>query len=395
MATFVEKSEQNQYEKRIQRHKRQKLFVIVGIVGVLAVVCVYMVNSYINRKFNSYNVSKTIERQDTGSTAYYPYKNQVLKVSRDGASAVDAEGNITFNGSYEMQKPAVDICEDYIAVADIGGKDIYVFDGENSGTKITVTSPIIQVQVARQGVIAVLTEGKDTNTIQLLKTNTTTDAVIVDRPTNVYSNGFPVSIALSDDGTKLVTSYLLVNNGVIQNQITFYNFGEVGQNEVNKMVGMKDFGKTIVSKVTFLGNDTVCVFKEDGFELFSMKEKSKEIENITFKQEIKSVFHSSSYVGVVLDNGTQENPYQVVVYDTSGNKVLDCSIDYNYEQIYCTEKEILFFSEYEGHVLKLNGVEKFRYNFPSPVISLLPINDYNKYFLISDNNIDIIKLTEE
>ena len=56
---------------------------------------------------------------------------------------------------------------------------------------------------------------------------------------------------------------------------------------------------------------------------------------------------------------------------------------------------VLFYSQNEGHILKLNGVEKLSLQFSVNVTELLPLNNYNKYYLVEDNQIDIIKLTEE
>lgn len=395
MATFTDKSDFVQYEKRIRRHKKQKLFVLLGILLVAAAICVYLVYSYINRTFNAYSVTKEIERQDAGEVQYLPYGDKVLKVSNDGACAYSESGNIVFNGSYTMRKPQVDICGDYVAVADIGGTSIYVFDGSNSGKEIKVTLPIIQVQVSDQGMVAVLMEGEDTNVIQLLKSEINVDNLVAERVTNVYDNGFPINITLSDDGKKLVTNYMLVNNGVIKNQVTFYNFSDVGQNEVNRMVGMKDYGDTTIADVRFIGNNAVCVLTSDGFELFSFSEKSEEVYQQTFENKIKSVFSTDSYIGFVTENYDDKNKYQVQVYNTSGKSVYKDSIAFAYDQVVMSEKEMIFYSENECHIIKLNGVEKFVDTFDLNISAIMAINHYDKYFLVSDANIDIIKLTED
>lgn len=395
MATFADKSDFVQYEKRIQRHKKQKLFILIGILLIAAAICVYLVYSYINRVFNNYTVSVQIERQEAGVAQYLPYGDKLLKVTKDGASAYDSIGNITFNGSYNMRSPKADICEDYVAVADIGGKSIYVFDGSNSGKQITVNLPILQVQVARQGMVAVLMEDKDTNVIQLIKSDTTVDSLVAKVVTNVEDNGFPVNIALSDDGKRLLTNYMQVNNGVIKNQVTFYSFSDVGENEINRMVGMKDYGDTTVADVLFIGNNTACVLTTTGFELFSFSEKPHEIYQQTFEQAIKSVFHTSEYIGFVIENYDEADKYKVLVYNTKGDKVYDDSISFDYDKVIMSEKEMIFYSEKESHIIKTNGVEKFKFAFDGNVSGIMPINNYNKYYLINDTDIDIIKLTED
>ncbi len=395
MATFTDKTDFVQYEKRIRRHKKQKLFIALGILLVAVVICVYLVYSYINRIFHDYSVTQEIERQDAGEVQYLPYGDQILKISRDGACAYSSSGNITFNGSYNMRNPQADICEDYVAVADIGGTSIVVFDGSNSGKEITVTLPILQIQVARQGMIAVLMEDKDTNIIKLIKSDTSVDAEVADVVTNVDKNGFPVSIALSDDGKRLVTSYMQVTNGVIKNQVTFYSFSEVGQNEVNRMVGMRDYGDTTIADIKFIGNDSVCVLSDKGFTLFGFSEKSEEVYEKTFDTTIKSVFSTDSYIGFVTEQYDQSDKYQVTVYNTNGKNVYDAPISFAYDKVLMSDKEMIFYSEHECHIIKLNGVEKFASTFDENISSVMAINHYNKYYLITDTNIDIIKLTED
>ena len=66
---------------------------------------------------------------------------------------------------------------------------------------------------------------------------------------------------MSDDGQRLVTTYISISKGLIQSKITFYNFGMVGQNYEDKIVAGFDYGQTLVSKVEFINKDTVCIFE--------------------------------------------------------------------------------------------------------------------------------------
>lgn len=395
MARFMDKSDYTQIENRIKRHKKQKLIIITAVVAVLAIVSVSLIHAYFNRTYNSYKVEKAIKGSVSGDAQYFPYQGNVLKVSKDGVSAYTPSGNILFNGSYEMRNPSVDICGDYVAVADIGGYSVYVFDGKNSGKKLTMTLPILQVQVAKQGVIAVLMQDKDTNVIRMYNTESSIQDKLVETLTNVNKNGFPINIALSDDGKKMVTNYVAITNGVINSKVTFYSFSEVGQNEVNRMVGAKDYGNKIVSDVVFMGNDTVCVFTETGFDLFEMPEKNEEIAQVAFNRNLKSVFHTDSYIGVVLEDTSSKNQNEVLIYGTNGKQVYKGNIDFEYEAVTMSGKEIIFVSEEEGHILKLNGVQKYNDTFKTTVTAILPISGNDKYFLIDNNNVNVIKLTED
>lgn len=382
-------------DNRIKRHKQQRVTVIsIGIV-MIVVVCVYLLNSYKNRVFNSYKVEKSIERAEGNEVNYVAYGTNLLRYSRDGASAINSAGTSLWNGSYEMKNPHIDICGNYVVVADIGGYNFVVFDGNNSGVPYKVNLPILQVEVANQGVVAVLMEDKETNLIQLIYPSDTVKPIKAEILTVVEKNGFPLDISLSQDGNKLVTSYVAVQKGIVENYVTFYNFSEVGQNQ-NNMLGMKSMEGNLVADVEFLGNNTIAIYGESSVVLYTMVEiPSKDGVTIQFEQEIKSSFHTEEYLGFVLEPATGEEENRLVVYNLKGTKVLDTKIDFRYEKIVMYDKEIVFYSDLECNIVKLNGVEKFKHTFPSTIDGLVPINNYNKYFYVNNATVDIIKLTEE
>lgn len=385
------------YEKRLKNHKKHVITIAVFVILAVVIVCIYLVNSYLNRTFNSYKVVDEIERADSNTVKYASYGDKIIKYSRDGASAISDDGSVVWNGSYELQNPTIDMCGDYVAIADVGGTELYVYNGSDSGTKVEVLLPIVEVEVANQGLIAVVMENTDSNLIQLIDpySSAQVDNVVVEKQTSIQNNGFPVDISISNDGTKMVTNYLSVKNGVIQSQVTFYNFGEVGQNEVDRLVGMKDYGDQVIAKVEFLDNDTVGVYGESSVTLYSMKEINEEIKTLNWDKKINSIFSSSDYFGVILEDGNSEGNYQVCAYDLSGKEVMNENVDYQYTSVELSGSDLIFHSETTCNILRINGTEKFHYEFNKNLSYIFPLNNYTKYYLIDDTNINIIKLTEE
>ena len=75
--------------------------------------------------------------------------------------------------------------------------------------------------------------------------------------TTVEGDGVPVSMSVSDDGSKLVVAYTAVKGQELATSVVFYNFDEVGQNEVERIVGGYDtYGNQLVSKVEFINSDS-------------------------------------------------------------------------------------------------------------------------------------------
>lgn len=93
-------------------------------------------------------------------------------------------------------------------------------------------------------------ENGESNLIAIYDPYQSGDTLRVEVPTTVNNDGFPIDIALSHDGQKLVTGFLHADS-VLENRITFYNFDEVGQNEINRQTGMVNLEETLISNVLF------------------------------------------------------------------------------------------------------------------------------------------------
>ena len=207
------------------------------------------------------------------------YQNGVLRYSRDGAAAVDRDGNEMWNGSYDMENPALDICEEYAVVADIQGKSLYVYNGSDSGTKLTTDYPILQACVSKQGVVAVLLEDQSSNVIQVYNPYDDNKKLLVEIPTNV-EEGYPVSIDLSPDGTGVICASICVTSGAVKSQVAFYDFTDVGKN-TNCLVGAQEYKDRIVAEVKYLDEDHAALFSEKGFSLWKNMKKPKQVFNMT------------------------------------------------------------------------------------------------------------------
>ncbi len=369
----------------------------IGIAAVLVVLIILFVINIVNRNYVGYEVLNTAERSDSNTVHYLPYGGNILKYSRDGASALAPDGSPIWNGSYEMKAPYADVCGSYVVIADIGGKECYVFNGSDSGTLIRTLDPILQVRVASQGVVAVVTEQKDANLITVYNPYDASNQVVFEIPTVAAESGYPTGIALSQDGIKLATAYVSVKGGVLESSLTIYNLGDVGKNNINYVVGAKAYEQNLIGELKFLNKDVLCVFTETGYTLFKGSQIPEEAYTVTLEEEIRSIFHTDSQVGLITENKEAEGGrYRVRVFGTGSEEpALNTTIDFNYESVSASGKDILFTSGNSCLILTNSGSEKFRYSFDYMVQYLFPGNGKNRYCLISDTSIEEIRLSRK
>ncbi len=392
MAIELEKRELRSYE--IRKRKRKQLVTILSVVIIIAAVgfITFIVNLILHKNYTSFQVLHSTERNDSDSAQYERYGTDVIRYSRDGAMAMDGAGNLLWNGTFEMKDPIVDVCDKYAAVSDRGYKTVQVFNGNGGMTTINVLNPIIKTEIANQGVVAVLMDGDGVNYIEIYSED---GESLVDTRTVNKKDGFPVDFSLSNDGRKVVTSYISINDGNMQSKITFYNFGEVGKNYVNRVVGGFDYGQTIIPNIEFINNNTVCAFGDDRFSIYSMEQTPKAVYEETFKVEIKSVFHSEKYVGFVLDNVEGDDKYRIRLYDLKGKTILNKTMNYDYDNIFLSGEEIILYSNLEWIILRSDGKEKFHYTFEKEISYIMPVNNMDRYIIIDNLNMEEVKLTDK
>lgn len=374
--------------------KRWKTIMVLTMIVVLIGVAVWGIQIVYIKNYDSYRVLSSVKRADGNQVTYLKYGDCLLKYSKDGASAIKTDGSMLWNGSYDMDNPQADIAGKYVAIADVGGKTVSVFDGSNSGTQIAVLNPITQVCVANQGVVAVAMSDGDSDVIQIYDT-AQNNKLLLEIPTNVATSGFPIDIDLSPDGKKMVTSYMMVKDGTISCVVNFYNFGDVGKNNVNRIVGARDFGSNIVAKVEFVSDNKVCACTEKQFSVYSMKEIPEDAYSKKFSSTIKSIAFSDQYVAAVLEKAKGKSRYQVVAYRMNGKKVLGTNINYDYKKFEIDGKELLFYSDTHCNILRMNGKEKFNGDFKKNILFFASGKSLNRYVLVDKESVSVIRMEKE
>ncbi len=394
METLNDRS--NEYLLKRQKRKKRVLL-IIGSVIAAAVICLiaFLIWNLVRTKtYKGYKEITSFERTDSNSVQYEYYGGNLLKYSRDGASAVNSKGETLWNGSYEISTPITDICGQYVAIAEQGGKEVYIYNGSDEGTVIEMPLPVTMLRVASQGVVAVVLEDEGSDVIALYDPYSDSDKLIVEAPSNISDDGYPVDIALSPDANSLAAVYLAVSGGDPVSNVCFYNFSEVGQDK-NMIVGGKKYEDSLAVSVEFIGDDDVCVFLDNGFTLFSNMKKPAETIDQKFDKEITGSVFDDSHVGFMFSGDGEEMSHHLLLYDKSGEVVLDKQVDYSYNKMEMENGEIIFTSDTGCVILRANGSEKLNCTFDSKAQYFIKGKGKDSYYMINDSKISYVKLSGE
>lgn len=383
--------ERDEYHARIVRHRLVFLYKILICVGIVAAFCISMYISYINKEYTGYEIISEEERADSDDAVYIPYNGNILKYSQDGAEAFDGNNVALWNATFEMQSPQVATCEGYAALGDFKGTKIYTISETGETGEIETKLPVSSFCISSQGVVAAVLEDDNETKINIYNAK---GEILASMKCTMTKSGYPIDVSLSNDGLKLGVSYVRIENGQLKSSVAFYNFGEVGQNEIDNYVSGYDYVDSVVPKIQFINNETAFSIGDNRFVIYRGSQKPTSYFEMFLNEEVQSVFFGEKNIALVFRNTNVESDaqYRVDIYSEEGQLILSQSIDMDYTDISLCEDKMIVYNDVECQMYKLNGKIKYSGTFEDPMLLLVPQKNISKWTLVNRDSVQSVKL---
>ncbi|MCI8949371.1 MAG: hypothetical protein HFG49_04915 [Lachnospiraceae bacterium] len=395
-----EEGSQEAGKKRLSRR------VLTGGIILLAVFLTVGIIMYRNtyHQYTEYSVSwetdfRTSEEgqlpAESTFTAYKDFGENVIKYTKDGAAYIDAKGKTVWIQAYEMRAPIVAVNGDYAAIADQQGNSIYIFDKNGCQGIATALLPILKVSVSAKGLAAAILEDAKSNYIGMFqKDGKTLDIVIKSR---LSGDGYPLDFCLSPEGNQVICSYMYINQGRMECRVVFYNFSEIGKNtSENRLVAGfdEDFKGSMAPRVHFLDEVYSFACSDKGLSFFSSRNLASPqlLLQVPMENQIRSLFYSDRYIGVILDNGEGESPYRMEIYHPTGELALKKEFNFRYQHVSIDGEQILMWNENSFEAYNMAGTQKFYGVFEETISKVKAGRFSNSYLIIGQNKMKEIVL---
>lgn len=388
--TVSSEVDQDDLDAKIKKHRR-KVFVIIASIILLVLIALIAIYIYFEHKtYTSYEVINSIERSDTSASQFETFQGNLLKYTNDGAVYTDLNGNRIWNQTYEMDHPSTDSCNEYLVIYELNGTQIYILNKVSLQSSIQTTMPIQRVSVAKQGTIAVLMESEGISYLQLYDKEGTQLAA---GELHVQNSGYPLDIALSEDGQKLAVAMLDINEGSVKTTIAFYNFGAVGQNSIDKIVGSYSYPDMLISRIHYMKDDTMVAFGDSKVVIFRGTQKPAESTSIEITEEVKSIFYDDQYFGLVFDSDSKEQPHRLELYNIKGAKVREVGISIDYNQIELLDnQDICIYNDNQCEIINRKGIRKLLCTFDKSLYKVISTAAQRNYTFILEGETRRVKL---
>ena len=377
-------------EEKVRQHRRRIIRSVAIVVLVIATIMVSFQLWSALRSYSGYEVRNKTERRDSVAAKYMTFLGKLIEYNNDGIVYKDEDDELIWNQSFEMSTPMVSICEGYLAVYDRGGTMIYIMTSDGLTKKIETSTPISTVCIANQGTVAVLMKEDNVSTVRMY-----------DRKGKELTNGefyeekgsFPVDIALSNDAQKLAVDMLDVTEGSVRSTVSFYNFGSVGQNEIDNNVGTYTYDDTFISEIAYVASDRMIAIADSGYIVFEGAQKPAPKREVKFETEVQSVFYNNKYVGTVYSSPKKEGCWNIKVYDMVGKTAMENESTIAYDKIeFLDNNEICIRNAHDCELYTIHGIRKFSYTFDKDVYKILSGSDSQSYTFVLSGERDEVRL---
>ena len=378
------------YELRLSRHKRNIVKkTVITVVAIAAAVTA--VGFYIEkRSYHNYKVVQSSEQEDVVSTSYIEMDGDILRYSPDGVSLVSDKMSTLWSETYQMQNPVADVNGTRAVIADKDGTTLEIYDKSGKTGSVTTSYSIIKARVSKSGLVAAILDGGDDTWIDFYSTD---GSLIAENQTKIDDPGYPLDIAVSEDGVVMMVTYQFVDGSDTTSYVAFYNFGDVGQNEDDRIVSGYKYEGVVVPQIQYLSNNRSIALKDNGFTIYQGSQIPKEVKTIETDKEIVSTFYDDDMVGLVFKNDSKDKQYIMEVYNTADGK-LKFKEDFNipYTTIKLSGGNILMYNSSQMCVMNSRGVQKYLGSVDGTIKDFFKIG-MNRYLLVLDSGVDGIKLS--
>ena len=376
---FTNKKEQLRRIQRQRTRRRQARWIFTACILVLILIVFLMIQ---NSRCRYYVYSEARDSESSNEVTYETFAGGYIKYSADGVEYQRQFGRAVWNVPVRYEHPYSARSSAYFLLADKKSNVLMIFDRRGKVNSLTLKYPVLQAGISDQGIIEVILDGGDSSFVQMYNKD---GSMIADMKTSVDETGYPVTAAISPDGTQLAVSFFAISGVNAKTKIAIYDFSRQLQNDTVNLKGVFEYKDYMIPKLTFTTGKLLAAFGEDKTFFYDISDKPELVRTLEFKERIESVFEGKRHIGYILQNTAdpRQGRYLLCLYSRSGFKKLQVPVDMNYDKIRMVGSQILATRGNECTIINSRGRVIFQETLEGNGIeSILPAFGWRSYHVI-------------
>jgi len=317
----------------------------------------------------------------------------IYECNKNGLIKKDLNDQIVWSKSYFMDSPLMVHSGSYIAVADITGKSVYVFNEKGFLHETKESNQIVDIDINQEGFLTTVQESGKQNYIFYYNNE---GSRLIKRATRFVEDGYPIDVTTSYDVQKMMTGYLNVSNHRLQTYISFFGFADQYDDYDEKIIGGFIYEDALLNKVVWMKDDRTLAVMDNGIVIYNCKEEPTVEATIPVLAELKDVQITENEIivqyGRAIEVGGEELEGKVLVYNHQGKLKNTLSFD-NPVQIVRASKDA-FFVITGSMIIKYKGNSREWFSSTYLTVDDFYMVKKDEYLVVGTNGYELLKIKE-
>ena len=204
-------------------------------------------------------VKDTMEIDISSKAVMAVFDKEFMLCTKDGVKYFAAMGDQQWNDTFNMTSPAVVQEGDYVAVGDMGGKTIRVYNREGLLYDLQAEGSPVQFAQNESGYLSLITRNESGYRIRIYNTKGTLLKERVEESNGIY----PLSSDISDDSKAFAVSYLDTSDiSPIGRVVLFYIDAEASEEHTDSMYAGVEKTDEIIPMISYRADGTLAVITD-------------------------------------------------------------------------------------------------------------------------------------
>ncbi len=383
-------NKQEDYRDKILKYRLTNIYRFVLLLMVFVAVIILIVVQYRKHVYTDYSIMSTVARQSGEKSTPLRLGKVIMNYSEDGSNCIDLKGEAIWNQTYQLQDIEVAVNRDVSALCSYNGNQIFIQNAQECLGEITTTMPIRDITVSANGRVTAILADTDATWVNTYDSD---GELLFYGESYMQNSGYPVAVSLSPNGELLGVSYVYLDAGTVKTNIVFYNFGPVGANQSDYLVSTQSYADMLTPYIQFMDDETAFAVGDSRLMIYKGAQKPVSVAEYFYNDtEIKSIFYSEKYIGLILASDKAENRYRLDVFGLDAQKVGSFYFDLEYSDMFFEDEGFVIYNETECLIMNMDGLEKFRGDFNGTVELMVPTGSAYRYVLVTRSSLDTIQL---
>ena len=385
---------------------------LTAIICVLAVICLCAGGVYIDtfhgngmfKKLLSGSESKTPSEAETNATmesmavdisskaTMAVFDQEFLLCTKDGVKYFASMGDGKWSGTFNMTSPVMVQEGDYVAVGDMGGKTVRVYDRSGMLYDLQADGSPVQFALNESGYLSLITKNEDTYRIRIYNTKGTLLKERVEESNGVY----PLCSDVSDDSRVFAVSYLDTTDiSPIGRVVMFYIDAEESENHTDSMFAAVEKTDEIIPVIGYMEKGVLAAISDlnvygigsDGAEQWSYP-----LENTIDQAALGAKEYIVLALGDSVANKDGREKGTVCWLDGSGKEKASFESGESVTYLQAVKKGVVVGNDRKYTGVSHGGNEDWSYNATGDLTDLIPMDKLNIVMTVGKEQVSIFDM---